>query len=53
MNEIQIIKDSMEELMKNRALMRTQLQKIDLLLRVLGNELQKHEASAETRIAGE
>jgi hypothetical protein len=50
MDRVQAIKESLEELMKNRELMRVQAQKVNLMIDLLERELARLESSTETRI---
>lgn len=45
-----IIKGSLEELLKSRDGLRTQLQRVDLLIRLLGDELRRCQTPEEVKM---
>jgi hypothetical protein len=53
MDELAMIRETMEELMKNRGLLRRQMQAVDLMIGLLGDELRRREGSTKTVYGGE
>jgi hypothetical protein len=48
MDGLVMIRETLEELMKNRGALRRQMQAVDLMIRLLSDELRRREGSTKT-----